>query len=73
MKGVLHSFSIRNIFYDKMDLRLFYLDVAIYKPSGCKKRLPYYKINPLSTNPTKWSNTLKKIRRQFTDKLFECI
>ena len=22
--GVLHSFSIKNIFYDKMDLRLFY-------------------------------------------------
>ena len=27
--GVLHSFSIKNIFYDKMDLRLFYFDVAI--------------------------------------------
>ena len=26
--GVLHSFSIKNIFYDKMDLRLFYFDVA---------------------------------------------
>ena len=25
---VLHSFSIKNIFYDKMDLRLFYFDVA---------------------------------------------
>ena len=23
--GVLHSFSIKNIFYDKMDLGLFYL------------------------------------------------
>ena len=31
--GVLHSFSIKNIFYDKMDLRLFYFDVAI-----CKQR-----------------------------------
>ena len=29
--GVLHSFSIKNIFYDKMDLRLFYFDVAIYQ------------------------------------------
>ena len=28
--GVLHSFSIKNIFYDKMDLRHFYFDVAIY-------------------------------------------
>ena len=28
--GVLHSFSIKNIFDDKMDLRLFYFDVAIY-------------------------------------------
>ena len=26
--GALHSFSIENIFYDKMDLRLFYFDVA---------------------------------------------
>ena len=25
---VLHLFSIKNIFYDKMDLRLFYFDVA---------------------------------------------
>ena len=25
---VLHYFSIKNIFYDKMDLRLFYFDVA---------------------------------------------
>ena len=29
-KGVFHSFSIKNIFYDKMTLRLFYLDEAIY-------------------------------------------
>ena len=28
-QGVLHSFSIKNIFYDKMDLRLFYVDVAM--------------------------------------------
>ena len=26
--GVLHSFSIRNIFYDKMDVRLFYFHVT---------------------------------------------
>ena len=26
--GVLHSFSIKNIFYVQMDLRLFYFDVA---------------------------------------------
>ena len=25
--GLLHSFSIDNIFYDKMDLRLFYFHV----------------------------------------------
>ena len=25
--GVSHSFSIKNIFYDKMDLRLFYFHV----------------------------------------------
>ena len=28
--GVLHSFSIRNIFYDKIDLRLFYFHVTNY-------------------------------------------
>ena len=28
--NVRHSFSIKNIFYDKMDLRLFYFDVVIY-------------------------------------------
>ena len=26
--GVLNSFSIKNIFYDKIDLRFFYFDVA---------------------------------------------
>ena len=28
--GVLHSFSIKNISYDKMDLRLFHFHVTIY-------------------------------------------
>ena len=28
--GVLHSVSIKNILCDKMDLRLFYFDVAMY-------------------------------------------
>ena len=28
--GVLHSFSIKNILYDKMSLRLFYFHVTIY-------------------------------------------
>ena len=28
--GVLHSFSIKNIFYDKIDLRLFYFHVTNY-------------------------------------------
>ena len=27
--GVLHSFSIKNIFYDEMDFRLFCFDVEI--------------------------------------------
>ena len=27
--GVLHSFSIKNVFYDKMDLRLFYFHVTM--------------------------------------------
>ena len=30
-------------------------------------------INPLSTNPTKWSNPLKKICGQFADELFKCV
>ena len=30
LMGVLHSFSIKNIFKDKMDLRFFYFDVASY-------------------------------------------
>ena len=29
-KGVLHLFSIQNIFYDKTDIRLFYFHVTIY-------------------------------------------
>ena len=29
--GVSHSFSIKNIFYDKMDLRLFYFNVMNWK------------------------------------------
>ena len=30
-QGVLDSFSIKNIFYDKMDFRLFYFNVTICK------------------------------------------
>ena len=30
MGCVLYSFSIKNIFYDKMDLRLFYFRVTIW-------------------------------------------
>ena len=29
--GFLYPFSIKNIFYDKIDFRLFYFDVAIDK------------------------------------------
>ena len=28
--GVLQSFSIKNIFYDKMDLRIFYFHVTMF-------------------------------------------
>ena len=31
-KTLLHSFSIKNIFYDKMDFRLFYFDKAKHSP-----------------------------------------
>ena len=30
--GALHSFSIKNVFYDKIDSRIFYFHVAIYRP-----------------------------------------
>ena len=29
-KGVLHSFSIKNIFYGKVDLRLFYFRITTF-------------------------------------------
>ena len=29
VKGILHSFFIKNIFYDKMDLRLFYFHMTM--------------------------------------------
>ena len=39
--GVLHSFSIKNVSYDKMDLRLFYFHVTTSRSSRpevfCKK------------------------------------
>ena len=35
--GVLHSFFIKNIFYDKMDLRLFYFHEAIHHMKICNK------------------------------------
>ena len=31
--GVLHSFSIKDIFYDRMDFRFFYFRVTIYNLS----------------------------------------
>ena len=33
-KGALHSFSIKNIFYDKIDFRPFYFHVKIYGLTG---------------------------------------
>ena len=38
----LHSFSIKNIFYDKMDLRTFYFDVAKWMvPKVISQRASY--------------------------------
>ena len=42
--GVLHSFSIKNIFYDKMELRLFYFDVAIYGMGDGEEDGAIYKV-----------------------------
>ena len=33
----------------------------------------YDKLNPLSADPTKWSNTLKTIRRLLPTNCFECV
>ena len=38
--GVLHSLSIRNTFFDKMDLRLFYFHVTKYTRITSIKALP---------------------------------
>ena len=35
--GVLHSFSIKNIFYDKMDLWLFYFHVMKCEKQNLEK------------------------------------
>ena len=37
--GVLHSFSIKNSFYDKMDLRLFCFNVTIYPQFNSQRRM----------------------------------
>ena len=38
-RGVLHSFSVKNIFYDKMDLRLFYfcMTLSLHFQDGFEK------------------------------------
>ena len=42
-QGVLHPFSIKNIFYDKMDLKVFYFDVAIpITPENIRKYQGYF-------------------------------
>ena len=47
--GVLHSFSIKNTFYDKIDLRLFYFRVTI---------------DPLFQNILVWNHSrLERIKR----------
>ena len=44
--GVLHSFSIKNIFHDKMDLKLFYFDAVIGSKidirTKCNKNITIY-------------------------------
>ena len=40
----------------------------------CQSRLPCYpNINPLSTNPTKSSKTLKQFYGNLPDELFDCV
>ena len=40
--GVLHSFSIKNIFYDKMDLRLFCYHLPICLPAKGPRISPLF-------------------------------
>ena len=40
--GVLHLFSIKNIFHDKMDLRLFYFHVTTCKLQGTRSLDKYF-------------------------------
>ena len=48
---VLHQFSIKNIFDNKMDLKLFYFRVTIRKNV---RITPYWKIPVMKINPTKF-------------------
>ena len=53
-KGVLHSFSIKNIFYNKMVLRFFNFHVRIYEPLiPFSDRMMTWKIEELKTNYNK--------------------
>ena len=41
--GVLHSFSIKNIFYNKMELRFFYFHVTIRRLTNSRPMLLFYR------------------------------
>ena len=48
--GVVHSFPIKNIFFDKMDLRLFYFQVTIW-------RLIFWKTRSIKTRRVRFKST----------------
>ena len=46
-------------------------NTEIRNRNNVSRHLKLCKVNPLSGNPTKWSNTIQTFRRQFADELFE--
>ena len=45
---------------DPIITHLHYAHIAVSSCSGLKKEMQTNGLNPLSANPTKWSNTLKQ-------------
>ena len=62
--GILHSFYIKNIFYDKMDLRLLYFHVTKYpSQSMLYKNSEYSFFKQIS----KFSLNFMKLQKKKTD------
>ena len=66
---ILHSFSIKNIFYDKMDIRLLYFVVAIYPNQSISQ--PINIASSLEFSLQNLSCKYEKKNPQFTANLFQ--